>query len=104
MAHLPYSSFSSPSSLLTPLLKRAARVAITPQPCTLAESTAVLRHLQTTFGPVTAFLNPRYVPALKAPTDEQPNRFLVVFASPTSLQAARAAGSFAITVWHDQPN
>lgn len=78
---------------------RQARVVVNPQPTTLAESSAILRALQK-LGPVSVFLNPRYVPALQQ--RNRPNSFLAIFSESDALERACQAGPMSVEVGHDE--
>ena len=79
---------------------RQARVLVSPLPSTLSESKAILNTLQS-FGPVSAFLNPRYVPGLKS----QPRAtFLAIYDETRALDKARAASPLSIDVGHNEPD
>ena len=78
-------------------IARHARIIVTPTPTTLLESTAILKALQT-FGPVSTFLNPRYVPALK---DGPHNIFYAIFTETKSLEDVKVASPLAFEVGQD---
>jgi len=79
------------------LVSRQVRVHVYPTPTTLSETSAILKALQS-FGPVTHFLNPRHVPALKSLA---PNRFYVHFKESEARQKARLASPLTVDVGHD---
>lgn len=91
------------SAAKTSLNRLVACVLVSPPPSTLAESSAVLRRLQS-FGPVSSF---RKVPSsseklhLAEPDD---HRLVAVFADPEALDAARRAGTFIVKVHENLPN
>jgi hypothetical protein len=81
------------------MLGRQCRLSVSPQPKTLLETCAILKTLQS-FGPVTHFFNPRYVPALKG----QPSSHLdfdVGFKERAALDKVRAAAPLTVEVGHD---
>lgn len=84
-------------STIASSIARHARIIVTPTPTTLLESTAILKALQS-FGPVSTFLNPRYIPALK---DRARGTFYAIFSEPRALQTASAASPLAVEVGHD---
>lgn len=85
------------AALSTSTIRRQARILITPPPSTLYESNAILKRLQS-FGPISTFLNPRYVPVLKS---HAPSTFYAIFADVEALDSARAASPLTIEVGHD---
>ncbi len=84
-------------SIIASNIARHARIIVTPTPTTLLESTAVLKALQR-FGPVSTFLNPRYVLALE---DRTRNTFYTIFAEAKALEHAKAASPLAFEVGRD---
>jgi hypothetical protein len=84
-------------SFRTSILTRQARIAVSPKPSTLLETCAILKTLQS-FGAVTHFFNPRYVPALKK---QSHLNFYVGFKESGTLDKALAAAPFTVEVGHD---
>lgn len=76
------------------LLGRQARVVVSPKPITLSETCNILTVLHS-FGPVSHFFNPRYVPALKLQSQDT---FYVNFTESSSLDNALAATPFTVEV------
>ena len=88
------------------ILGRAARLLVTPAPTTLSDSLCILKRLQR-FGPVSTFLNPRYVPALSQnskETDSNTATLLAIFASCDSLNTAMHATPLTIETGLDAPD
>ena len=89
-----------------------ARVLISPRPTTLAESTAVLKKLQS-FGPVTSFAKnlpdkPRPTPTsrISEPLSKASEKYEVdvVFSTTDTALKACEASPFTVVVNHDLPN
>lgn len=84
-------------SALTSILARPARITVSPKPSTLHETCAILKTLQS-FGAVTHFFNPRYVPALKK---QSRLNFYVDFKERGAFDKVLAAAPFTVEVGHD---
>jgi hypothetical protein len=84
-------------SVPTSILTRQARLTVSPKPSTLVETCAILKTLQS-FGAVTHFFNPRYVPALKAHSH---SNFYVGFKESGTLEKVLAAAPLTVEVGHD---
>lgn len=85
------------SSSIASSLSRQARLHVTPPPITLAETNAILKALQS-FGPVSAFLSPLYVPGLRACPR---STFYAIFNESKALEKAKAASPITVQVGHD---
>jgi len=84
---------SAPASFLS----RQARVLVSPKPMSLSDTSAILKALQS-FGPVSNFLNPRYMPYLKSKSQTE---FYVTFKESEALDKARIANPLVVDVGHD---
>jgi hypothetical protein len=84
---------SAPASFLS----RQARILVSPKPVSLSETSAILKALQS-FGPVSNFLNPRYMPYLKPKSQTE---FYVTFKESEALDKARMANPLVVDVGHD---
>ena len=88
------------------MLRRQCRLSVSPRPKTLLETCAILKTLQS-FGQVTHFFNPRYVPALKGrpqPSSSSSSQHLdlyVGFKEGATLDKVRAAAPLTVEVGHD---
>lgn len=93
-------------SLTTISLKGlTAKLLISPPAATLAESTAVLRRLQS-FGPVTSFtkLEPKTEHENVSPQELEQQEVHVVFSDPENVQTACEASPFVVKVHHNLPD
>lgn len=85
----------------TATLGRQALVLVTPTPATLSESSAILKALQN-FGPVSCFLNPRYIPALRERSGSK--TFLAIFSEVNALEKASQSSPLTVEVGHNEPD
>src|SRR2546423_3861053 len=79
------------------LLRRQGHIFVSPKPTTLSETSAILKAFQS-FGPITNFLNPRYVPALKS---QSLSSFYVIYKDSEALEKAKGANPVTVEVGHD---
>ncbi|KAK4935701.1 hypothetical protein LTR10_023284 [Elasticomyces elasticus] len=93
-------------SLTTLSLKGlTAKLLISQPAATLAESTAIVRRLQS-FGPITSFtkLEPKTAQESGSPHDGERQEIHVVFSDPETVQIAFKASPFVVKVHHNLPD